>query len=91
MDIPLQNTFYVLQLVYDRSERNQVDAHAEAWIYDTPAAQEATTAVTAAWTAPKWIAFCERLVQVRLAPTHSSLQVSPSLPRLPCPLDNACL
>jgi hypothetical protein len=49
---------------YDRSERDAVNALADAWIHRTPDAAAQTPAATAAWAPRHWMAFAERLVEV---------------------------
>jgi hypothetical protein len=55
-----------VELAFDCSERDRVNAHADEWIYKTPSAEGSTAVVTASWGAMQWIAFCERLVQVMI-------------------------
>lgn len=53
------------QLEYDHTERAKVSAHADQWIFNTPTAQAAAPAATAGWVALHWIAFLERVTEVR--------------------------
>lgn len=52
------------QLAFDRTERDRVATHADAWVHNTPAARASSAVATAGWATQQWIAFCERLLQL---------------------------